>query len=210
MGADLNFGALVLTTFGNTTNTKQPHEYSSTYRWLHWTMAIGFITLLIAGQQFNLNLSDAYRISGLRFHSSIGSIVLVAATYMLIKRFIRQDSRPVVNMPVIKKLMATCAQLSLYGLAVFIPLTGLLTAYFAELPTHWFGVFNISQFTTDEVLFSQIRRIHELATFLGIALLCAHAGAAFYHHLVKKDQVLSSMVNMEWINDRMTPLKKYF
>jgi len=190
--------------------TQQSHEYSSPYRWLHWTMAIGFILLLIAGQQFNLNLSVDYRISGLRLHSSLGSIVFIAALFLFIKRFIRNDSRPEASMPKLKKLMATGAQLSLYRLAVFIPNRAIPTAYFSELPTLWFGIFDISQFTTNEILFTQIRRLHELATFVAIGLVCAHAGAALYHHFVKKDQVLSSMVNIEWLNNKFNQLKSVF
>ncbi len=182
--------------------------YSARYRVLHWTMAIGCILLLMAGQQFNFQLTDSYRISGLRYHSSIGSVVLLAAIFLLVKRFIRRDPRPSVALSPVKKWMATGVQLTLYSLAVFIPVTGLITAYYSDMPTLVFGVFDISQFAADSVLYDRIRRLHELATLLAIALVASHGLAALYHHFVKKDDVLTSMIDLETFKSKARVVRK--
>jgi cytochrome b561 len=199
-----------VTTYPRLTQDNPPLDYSSPYRWLHWTIATGCITLLIAGQQFNLPLSDAYRSAGLRYHSTIGTVVLVCALYLFFKRFIRRDTRPNHNLPMLKRLIATGVHLALYSLAILIPLTGLLTAYYAELPVLLLGLFDTSGYATDNALYTQIRRVHELATLLAMALLVAHVGAAIYHHRIQKDRVLSAMVDIDYYADKWRVLRRKF
>jgi cytochrome b561 len=38
-------------------------------------------------------------------------------------------------------------------------------------------------------------KVHRNLGFLMAALLCAHIGAALYHHVVRKDRVLMRMVS---------------
>ncbi|TCS36760.1 cytochrome b [Reinekea marinisedimentorum] len=172
--------------------TEQNTVYSRSYRLFHWAMGLGFAALLIAGQQFNLNLSEAYKISGLQYHSSLGLVVLLSAVILLVKRFLRGDPRPAVNLQPLQKLAANSAQISLYFLAVYVPVTGLITAMYSHLPTKPFGLFNLS-FMANEQLFSQIRTAHELGTFAAIFLVSAHIAAALHHHFIKKDAVLIAM-----------------
>lgn len=175
-------------------NHSSQKVYSRSYRVFHWLMGLGFSLLLIAGQQFNLNLSEAYKLNGLRYHSSIGSIVLVAATILLIKRLIRRDARPHSGLNGVKLLAAHGAQFTLYFLAVFIPLSGIATAYYSATPTWLFGIFNLAQGSYQPELYGQIRQWHEWATFVGISLAGLHICAALYHHFYKKDEVLKSML----------------
>lgn len=172
------------------------HRYSLSYRVLHWLMAGGFVILLLAGQQFNLQLSDTYRLKGLMLHSSLGSLVLIAALLLLTKRFIRRDARPDPGLSQWKQWMANIAQGMLYVLAVLVPVTGMATAYFSQWPTPLFGLWNIN-LVASEPEFLAVRRFHEWATFIAIATVSLHLGAALYHHFVRRDQVLSSMI-LSW------------
>ncbi|WP_119393683.1 cytochrome b [Salinibius halmophilus] len=149
--------------------------------------------LLIAGQQFNLNLSEGKRLFGLAAHSSIGSIGLLLALLFFAKRFILRHKRPHVELPLMQKLMATGAQLSLYSLAILVPATGLLAAIYSPNAVNWLGFINIAQFANEQS-YQTWRNWHELSTFTVLAILSAHAGAAMYHHLIKKDAVLKAML----------------
>jgi cytochrome b561 len=171
-------------------------------------MAIGFIILLFAGQQFNFNLTEAYKMAGLRYHSSIGMFILISVTCLLGKRFLLRNKRPDANLNFIKKLLANSVQLSLYTIAVLLPISGLLSAYYSETPTALFGLVDISQFKADAGLFKTWRNVHEWSTFIAIFLALSHAGAALYHHLVKKDEVLTSMLDVDLIAERTLNLKK--
>lgn len=168
--------------------------YSLIYRRLHWSLAIIIISLLIAGQQFNLDISDSYRIHGLKAHSSAGIIALLIALFFIIKRFILRRPTPKPELPLLTRLMARAAQLSLYSLAIIIPVSGIFCALHSSLPVYLFGVFDISSLQlSSEASFLYFRTIHVWATRLAMLLLACHAGAALYHHFVVKDDVLKSM-----------------
>lgn len=171
-------------------------------------MAGGFIALLIAGQQFNFDLSDAYRQHGLKLHSSIGTIVLVTAITLMVRRWVYQEPRPDVPMPPLKKLAATSVQMLLYGLALFIPLSGMATALLSPTPTLLFGVVNLSWLAGDPEQYAQVRTIHEVGTWFALAMVTAHGGAALYHHFVLKDDVLTAMLDMKalknWLKTKRT------
>lgn len=171
-------------------------HYKPRFQLFHWIMAFGFIALLLAGQQFNFNLSDAYRIHGLKLHTSLGSLVLVAAVTLVVRRWLLNEPRPDVALPPLKKAAAISVQLMLYSLAILIPVTGLATAYYSELPTLVFGVFDVSQFTADPALYVRLRALHEAGTWLALLLVGSHAGAALYHHFIRKDDVLRAMVTL--------------
>lgn len=185
--------------------------YSRSYRVFHWLMGLGFVLLLMAGQQFNLNLTESYKISGLRYHSSIGFVVLVSALILITKRFIRNDTRPSPDLSKLQKIASNGAQFSLYSLAVYVPVTGLLTALFYQLPTEPFGLFNLG-FMPDEELFGQIRTAHELGTYAAIVLASAHICAALHHHFIKKDYILVAMVGniINIIPKRIAAFREHF
>jgi cytochrome b561 len=161
---------------------------------LHWFMGGGFVLLLLAGQQFNLNLTEPYRIKGLMLHSTLGTLVFFACLFLATKRFIRRDPRPDNGLSGFKHHLAFMAQGALYLLALLVPLTGMAAALYSELPTRLFGVWDISQFTSNVTLFQRLRLLHEWVTFSAIAVASSHIAAAFYHHFIKRDQVLASML----------------
>jgi cytochrome b561 len=169
-------------------------QYSLSYRFLHWAMGGGFVILLLAGQQFNYELTQAYKLKGLMYHSTIGSLILLSAIVLVVKRFVLRHIRPHNGLRGLKRLAANGAQFSLYGLAILVPISGLMTAFYSDLPTMVFGFFDISQWVDDPGNYAIIRQIHEYLTIAAIGLVSLHILAALYHHFVKKDEVLNSMI----------------
>lgn len=172
--------------------------YSLIYRRLHWALAIIIILLLIAGLQFNLDLSESYRVHGLKAHSTLGSIALIIAITFIVKRFVLRSPTPSPKLPLLKLLTAKTVQFGLYALAIVIPISGLLCALHSQYPVYVFGLFDISslQVSSSET-YIYLRSIHMWATRLAGLLLFCHAGAALYHHFVVKDDVLKSMAAID-------------
>lgn len=181
--------------------------YSISYRFLHWTMGVGFTLLLVAGQQFNFDLTESYKASGLMYHSTIGTIVLISAVLLIHKRFIRSDIRPDSGLTGKKLIMIKMAQLSMYMLAIVIPITGLITAFYSSDGAKLFGLWNIGQYVDEQTLFDSGRLVHEIGTFIAIALVTSHIVAAFYHHFILRDSVLSSMIGKKWLRSSKTSVK---
>ncbi len=189
-------------------NSVKPHAYSKSYQWLHWLMALSILTLLIAGQQFNFDLTLAERLRGLKLHSSVGSCSFIIVLFLIVKRFIKRDPAPIAQLPKSQILMSKLVQLSLYSIALLIPLTGMMAAFYSPNDVLVFGVIKISLAHGDtEMMFSSIREIHRWATRAAILLVLCHGGAAIYHHLILKDGILLSMLDIRAIINRLCSKK---
>lgn len=175
-------------------NSPSNHVYSLFYRRLHWSLAFIIIILSIAGQQFSFDISDAYRIHGLKAHSTLGTLALIIALTLFTKRFVFCRPTPTPKLSLMKFIMARSVQLGLYALAIFIPVSGLICALHSANPVFLFGLFDLAQLPLGtEESFTYFRTIHVWAVRLAIFLLFSHAGAALYHHFIIKDKVLKSM-----------------
>lgn len=176
------------------TNSSTNYIYSTLYRRLHWSLALIFILLLILGQQFNFDISDSYRIHGLKAHSTFGTIALFIALGLIIKRFVLRHPIPSHKLSLIKIIMARTVQICLYMLAIFIPISGAVCAMHSAYPVYLFGILDISHhLQSTEASFTYFRIIHVWSTKTLMFLLLCHAGAAFYHHFIVKDKILKSM-----------------
>ena len=170
------------------------HVYSLFYRRLHWSLAIIIILLSIVGQQFSFDISEAYRIHGLKAHSTLGTLSLLIVITLFAKRFVLRRPVPTPKMPLMKVIMARSVQFSLYALAIFIPISGAICALHSNYPVYLFGLFDISSLQSGtQTSFAYFRSIHVWAMRTAMFLLFCHAGAALYHHFVVKDKVLKSM-----------------
>ena len=80
----------------------------------------------------------------------------------------------------------------IYALMIYVPLTGLYTATAHEYAVTPYGAFDVREALSflGGSDFDGRRFLHEIGTWLLIALLAAHIGAAFLHQFVQKDGVL--------------------
>ncbi len=177
------------------TNMKASN-YDLGYRILHWLMAILILLMLLAVMGFASVTNNQEHMEMLMGHSSLGTLVGLFLILRIFKRFIKKSPIPEQDLPKLQQRVAKTVQYALYGLMVWIPVTGYLTARFHELPVMAFGRFNLSnasQTMYNPELFDALRLGHEIGTKLIMVLLVLHIGGAFYHKLVKKDQVMRSM-----------------
>lgn len=191
------------TTNTASSSTAQGQHYTLGYRLLHWAMAVLVLLMLFALMGFNPStgeLSDSERAEMLVGHSSIGSIIAVLLLLRIFKRFIKRDAQPVHDLAVWQKRAAKAVHLGLYLMMALVPLSGYLTANLHKLPVMAFGNFNLNPAALnnpeayDQAAFLAMRQLHEIAIFSLISLIILHVGAVLYHRLIKKDQVLASML----------------
>lgn len=169
------------------------------YKWLHWVLAVLFLLMLFALLGFSDGITQEERLEMLVGHSSIGTIISLLVIIRVFKRFVKRDSQPVQNIPGWQLKVSKIVQMGLYGCMVIVPITGYLTARIHELPVMAFGSFNLNQggdIAYNAQAFTDMRSIHELAITIFIVLLVLHIGAALYHKLIKKDQVMASMTRL--------------
>ena len=178
--------------------------YSLIYRRLHWILAGIIIALLIFGQNFHREISDSYRIWGLKAHSTLGTMALVVGCVFIFRRFVLRRPTPDHKLPLFKLLMARAVQLGLYSMAIFVPVSGMICAIYHHYPVGFLGFIDISAFVPDnEESYLFFRQAHVWATRLTMLMLAGHAGAALWHHFVVKDGVLKSMLANDPLVDKL-------
>ena len=74
------------------------------------------------------------------------------------------------------------------------PVTGMLMSQAAGYPVSFFGLVEVPTVVAEsEALAEQLHEAHERIWILLAVFVLLHIGAAFYHHFVRKDDVLRRM-----------------
>ncbi|MBT0958216.1 cytochrome b [Alphaproteobacteria bacterium KMM 3653] len=176
---------------------------------LHWIVAAAFITnyaLIYYAQWFTEPRTEGY-FGILTTHTAIGVSVLVFALIRLLSRFMQRTPDDVPGSR-LEHLGAHAVHILLYIAMFAMPLTGYLgqggssMLFFAiEIPSFqdtWLfqtaieGGLGISWESWEGVM----DWLHKtLAPWIVGLLVLAHAGAALFHHFIRRDRVLLRMIN---------------
>lgn len=161
---------------------------------LHWLMAVLIIGLFGMGVYMaDLEMSpDKLKIYGL--HKSFGILVLGLVIVRLIWRLSNPVPENEAGLSKLETGTATTVHYALYALAFLIPLSGWAMSSFAGFPVSVFGLFTLPHLAApDKTMVQQVKDFHWYFALTVILLACAHAGAALYHHFIRKDNVLRRM-----------------
>jgi cytochrome b561 len=91
------------------------------------------------------------------------------------------------------RLASHAGHVALYVLMIAIPLIGIPTLLYRGRGLD-FGLFQIpSPFSRTPEIFRPLTQVHEIASYLLIALAVGHALAAIYHQYVLRDGTLTRM-----------------
>ncbi|MEO2279840.1 cytochrome b [Pseudoalteromonas pernae] len=174
--------------------TSRVIRYHWSMRALHWAMAALIISMLSAGLAMVKSL-DVWQVALLSLHKSTG----VLAAVLVIFRFINRLSQPQpvlpIDIPNWQQKAAHGTHYALYLLMFLMPISGLLMQYFAARPVSVFTLFNIAGAPSADIkLYAVFVIVHSFLALSLIGLIALHALAALYHHFIRKDGVLKSML----------------
>lgn len=171
----------------------KPTHYPIAMRIVHWLMAALILALLFVGLSMVTTLGE-WQYQLLSWHKAAG---LLAAFAVLLRIGIRlRANTPALpkSMPKVQQLAAKLTHVAFYALLLLMPVSGYLMQNAAGRPITAFGV-NFPQFIpTDLAWYGLFRELHAWASIVLILLIILHITAAFYHGLIKRDGVLSSML----------------
>jgi cytochrome b561 len=193
---------------------------------LHWLIAAAIILMVPLGWWMADNVSDPSQASRVfkayQLHKSIGLTILVLSVLRVVWRFTHRFPPLPGHMPPWEKAAARASHFLLYAIILLMPLTGwiyvsagwnaAMNAPFA-VPTIWFGLFewphisfiaDAADATRAEVATTAIT-IHAWMAWGAVVLVAIHVLAAIKHHMIDRDDVLTSM--LPWPSRRRAELQ---
>ena len=172
--------------------------YTRTAQWLHWIMAIIFISAWLigfySGQFLSYDVDGSFKGNVITLHKNIATTII----FLVIIRIFWRYTHPAPNLPdtmsATMKKLAHLGHLGLYFLLIALPLTGVLFSWSAGYPAPVMYLFNLPPLIekNDELL-AIMRPVHTYISWIAGFLLIGHIAAALKHHFIDKDHVLKSM-----------------
>ncbi len=177
-----------------------PTRYGAPARTFHW-----LTVLLVAGlfgvglYMTRLEFSD-WKVRVYSWHETAGVCVFLLTLARLGWR-LYSPPPPLPPAPWIEHLAAEAAHWFLYFCLIVQPILGWLGSNAFGFPVVWFGLVPLpNPLPKDDDLGRLLLGAHSLLAYaMGITLLI-HAGAALYHHIVRRDSILVRMT--PWIKPR--------
>ncbi|KZN36205.1 cytochrome B561 [Pseudoalteromonas luteoviolacea CPMOR-2] len=187
-------------------NTKL--DYGCIAKWLHWTTAFLFLAayIVVYYRQWFTEAKTPENWTALQLHLSFGISIMVIVALRIIWRALNNQPQPEPGTK-LEHLAAHCGHFLLYAIMIIAPITGYIGT---GVSTEFFFMFDIPKFESTAMYqylvvdglgltFSEFERpidfIHKdiLGAWLIWILIAGHAGAALFHHYVKKDRTLLKM-----------------
>ena len=160
---------------------------------LHWLTAVLVIGLSLVGLLMTELPNSPFKLQVYALHKSFGLTVLALTVLRLGWRLLA-GSPSALPGPRLQQLAARAVHALMYALLLAMPLSGWLYNSASGFPLRWFGLPLPRLFTGFNPTLKELAHtLHETGFYLLALLLLAHAGAALFHHYVKKDQTLKRM-----------------
>lgn len=162
----------------------------------HWIIVLLILCLAIVGLTMGELPKTPKYFWVYTAHKSTGLLVLALVIARLGWRWYAGKPEPVPGTPTWQERIATVTHWLLYGLILLMPVSGWLYDSASGLrPFRWYGLFDVPKLSPpDESLRNLSHEVHEWGFWVLLALVVAHAGAAFYHHFFQRDATLTRML----------------
>ncbi|MFP3017335.1 MAG: cytochrome b [Candidatus Tisiphia sp.] len=173
-------------------------SYGLVTQLLHWIVGVMIVSMIIVGFSMQ-NIEDpVVKQQIYASHKAIGVMVLLLVSIRLLWRLINIRVILPSDLPRWQKNAATLNINILYLLMFIMPISGVLMTILSGRNIDIYGLFTITSFIQNALFAKIFYKMHEFSAFILCALIALHTLAAFYHHFVRKDDVLKRM----WFNNR--------
>jgi cytochrome b561 len=138
----------------------------------------------------------ALRVNLFEMHRQMGLVVFTLFFVRLAaKKFCPAKKPSGPQMDKLEHLAATCGHIVLYTILFVMPVVGWLITNAQGHDVHFMGTFTLPQLVTkDEDIEEFLLTVHEYGADFLLAMVGMHFAAAMFHHFIKKDHVLASMI----------------
>lgn len=167
--------------------------FSLSARVLHWLMAILILGMLFVGVGMVSSVGPL-QITLVAVHKAIGLLLLALVLIRLGVRWLSPPPPLPADLPSWQKRAALLSHGSLYLLMFAQPLIGWAMQGAGGYPLVIAGVSLPTLLAADPELYAVLRLAHSLVGYALFATILLHLGAALFHGLIRRDEVLPSML----------------
>jgi cytochrome b561 len=180
-------------------SAKAPVEiYSRTARGLHWTTVILLLIQVPIGLYMvyrgnTLNVWDTLTNALYSSHKLVGVTILVIVLWRLVYRFTRGAPADEPTIEPWQRIVSRLNHWGIYLLLVATPIAGYIgISLFPALDI--FGIPFPGVVAPDKEAAKTAFAVHGILVLLLVLMIALHVGAALFHYLIRKDNVLGRMV----------------
>lgn len=166
-------------------------SYNLPTKLIHWMSAVVILSLLIVGFVMG-DLEEPFKFQIYDMHKSFGVLALVLILIRIPVR-VKNPISPLEGTPRADVIKAKAVQGLLYITMLIMPISGILMSQSGGHEVAFFGMELPMLVAESEALNGLTHEMHEITSFVMIALLLAHIGASLYHHVKLKDETLKRM-----------------
>lgn len=172
------------------------NAYSSTHKALHWLLFM--LVLGLYGLTYGEGLferGDPNRALIWWFHISFGLLLAGLVAWRVLLRLTKGTPQLPASLTSMERTLAKAGHFALYALLIAIPVLGILLTWLRGETLSFFGLFTIpAPFQPDRDTARTVQELHGLCANGILILAGIHALAAFWHHFIRKDDVLERML----------------
>lgn len=173
-------------------NTKS--SYGIVSRIFHWVISIFIITMICVGfYMTSLEPSDN-KYDLYRMHKASGFIIFIFILMRVIWRFQNVTTELPSDTPHWQSAASRIVHYILYFFMIAMPTTGILMSLFSGRAIDIFGLFVIPAFAKKTKYALLFNELHSGFVIIFTLIILIHILAAFYHHFIKKDNILRRMI----------------
>lgn len=174
-------------------NGKQ--TYGTVARTFHWLGAALILFQIPLGFVMHDQPLGPDKLANYATHKSLGLLLFALVALRLAWRLLRPAPPLPPDTPGWQRFVARATHFVMYALLFLMPVTGLLRSQAANFQVSFFGLFTVPTLVQPDDAFSKgMHEAHEIQALVLTTLVVAHVLAALYHHFLRKDDVLRSML----------------
>lgn len=170
------------------------NSYGVVAKVFHWGLFLMLSFTVVAGNILVSMPKGPEKFEAIGMHKSFGAVILILVLLRLLWRLINTVPKdPAGSDPQLNR-MAHGMHIALYGLMFAQPISGILMSQAAGYPVQFFGLFEFPLLLDKNPALGELFHTAHATLWmvLGFAMI-GHAGAALYHHFIRKDGVLKRM-----------------
>ena len=176
-------------------NFSSPSRYTRTAIVLHWLIAL----MIVVNFGLGLTMADMdlspQKLKFFSWHKWVGVTIFMLVCLRLLWRLGHPAPALPLSMPAWQARAAHLSHILLYVLMFVIPLSGWLYSSAAGKTVVYLGIVALPDLVAaDKSLAETLKDVHEYLNYVLAAFVLMHIAAAWKHHLVDRDDVMSRML----------------